>query len=213
MTSMTSGNRTALAGAIIILSINTNLPLARAAQTCQEGNALECYTQALVKLQAAQDALGRIKAVEDAASQTQVDIKSINEKITSMAKLGKVNILNSPTDSSNSAGGNSASADLILGKYETKVLVLVTAWGNSSYNGATSNEGIILQIKRDNEVLSQHTSFEASAGSMKFFSSTSAFFELDANQGATLRATVDPYGQGGNSNTNVNLTVFAIESN
>ena len=129
--------------------------------------------------------------------------------------MAAVTILNSAQNQqeASASGGNSAQAQLHLGPYPSRALVLVSASGWAHYKGPVANAGIIITINVGPNVVAQDDSFEGESHNIGFMASASHNFVLLRGQTVTVEARVDSRGAGGakNTGTKVNLSCFALQ--
>jgi hypothetical protein len=131
--------------------------------------------------------------------------------------MAAVTILNSAQnqqEASSASNGNSAQAQLHIGPYLARALVLVSASGWAHYKGPNANAGLILTLKVDKTMVAQDDSFEAQSTNIGFMASASHNFFLRKGEAVTIEARVDPRGAGGakNTDTKVNLSCFALQA-
>ena len=112
------------------------------------------------------------------------------------------------------AAGNSASAEVFIPAHKGRQrVVIAAAHARSRYQGPTANAGMILTIEcSGTNARVADDSFEGEYGSLHFHASATQMFRLDPGFEGWVKATVTPYGAGGQSNkgSEVTLTVAAF---
>ena len=123
-----------------------------------------------------------------------------------------VTILNREREVSGT-GLRGADVKLHLGPFQTDALVLVTAFGTSTYIGEVAPAGMVLTLKVDTSTVSQDNSFEAESVTIDFKTSASHNFILKQGRETDVEARTDPMGDGGlinNVQNRVSLQCFAL---
>lgn len=122
-----------------------------------------------------------------------------------------VRILNTTIESGSAASGNSAQAQLTVGPFRQKAVVLVSANGEANYEGSTANAGIILSIKESDHLV-RDDSFEAQSNKMQYHAAATHLFVLARGETRVINVTVEPWGAGATNNkhTKVHMHVVAL---
>lgn len=203
--------RTALFSYIVLFS--TSLASTAWALDCTKLTPVDCYTQGLKQVQ---EALGAFESLRSEVAKLRDELSNARGEIVILKTVGKARVLNSPTENSSRAAGNSAETNLAIGPYPAKAIVFVSGWGGSDLTtgGVAARAGISFAITRDGSVLASSDSYESQSYVMNFRASASYIFILEPNTAATIRAGVSPQDTGGqkNTGTQVHLSVVAIES-
>lgn len=130
--------------------------------------------------------------------------------------MAAVTVLNSAKNrqEASATGGNSAQAQLQVGPFAHRALVLLSASGAAKYQGPTANAGIVLAIKVGSKTVAQDDSFEGESSNLGFMASASHNHLLPRGETITVEARVDPRGVGGQSNTStrVDLYCYALQT-
>jgi hypothetical protein len=130
--------------------------------------------------------------------------------------MASVTILNSAKNrqEESATGRNSAQAQLQIGPYAFRALVLVSAAGWAHYKGVAASAGMILTIKVGPNTVAQDDSFEGESKNITFMASASHNFLLPKGESIIVEARVDPRGGGGerNTDTKVNLSCYALQT-
>jgi hypothetical protein len=109
-------------------------------------------------------------------------------------------------------GTNSASAQLVVGGFDTNVVVFVSASGSARYNNALGGAGIVVSIDDGRDNLVWDDSFEGQSINMIYRASVSRTFVLRRGDRVALAGRTEPLGSQALSNqeARVRLEVVVI---